>query len=276
MQIMYTYPFSLPPFYIAIIRCLGVLEGLAIQVDPKSRIISKAYPYIASRVLTDPQDPLQEAFKRLAFTPEGSIRTDRLESLLDQAKDSSGYDVTAALNLLVDKYLLAPDSDRLLEQISDQIVQAVDTLGTETFEYLAKAARALAINDEVAAVRAFRSIQQLLDARVRADSENDGQSPKWDTSLQLPEMPPTMRRSQKILELLLSQSAEGSEVDPAKFVPLVRKMVQDERIRRSAQDVVARVGERVLSRSLRSTFGLPPPLFGKASSQSTVTEDREK
>lgn len=31
-DIMYTYPFSLPPFYIAIIRCLGVLEGLAIQV----------------------------------------------------------------------------------------------------------------------------------------------------------------------------------------------------------------------------------------------------
>jgi predicted unusual protein kinase regulating ubiquinone biosynthesis (AarF/ABC1/UbiB family) len=31
-DIMYTYPFSLPPFYISIIRCLGVLEGLAIQV----------------------------------------------------------------------------------------------------------------------------------------------------------------------------------------------------------------------------------------------------
>ena len=36
-DIMYTYPFSLPPFYIAIIRCLGVLEGLAIQVS--SRVV---------------------------------------------------------------------------------------------------------------------------------------------------------------------------------------------------------------------------------------------
>ena len=33
-DIMYKFPFSLPPFYIAIIRCLGVLEGLAIQVSP--------------------------------------------------------------------------------------------------------------------------------------------------------------------------------------------------------------------------------------------------
>ncbi|CAN0513916.1 unnamed protein product, partial [Discosporangium mesarthrocarpum] len=31
-DVMYTYPFSLPPYYIAIIRCLGVLEGVAIQV----------------------------------------------------------------------------------------------------------------------------------------------------------------------------------------------------------------------------------------------------
>ena len=37
-DVMFTYPFSLPPFYIAIIRCLGVLEGLAIQVDPQTRV----------------------------------------------------------------------------------------------------------------------------------------------------------------------------------------------------------------------------------------------
>merc|ERR1712071_439980 len=64
-DIFYTYPFTLPPYYISIIRCLGVLEGLTIQVDPQTRVISKAYPYIANRVLTDPQDDLQEAFRRL-------------------------------------------------------------------------------------------------------------------------------------------------------------------------------------------------------------------
>jgi aarF domain-containing kinase len=40
-DIMYTYPFSLPPFYIAIIRCLGVLEGLAIQVRRKDQLNGK-------------------------------------------------------------------------------------------------------------------------------------------------------------------------------------------------------------------------------------------
>ena len=38
-DVMYTFPFALPPFYVAIIRCLGVLEGVAIQVDPGFRIV---------------------------------------------------------------------------------------------------------------------------------------------------------------------------------------------------------------------------------------------
>ena len=97
------YPFSLPPFYISIIRCLGVLEGLAIQVDPKARIISEAYPYIANRVLTDDtQEELREALRRLIFTTDGHIRWSRLESLLDEAKESSGFDVALALDKLVD------------------------------------------------------------------------------------------------------------------------------------------------------------------------------
>ena len=31
---MYEYPFTLPPYYTAVIRCLGVLEGVALQATP--------------------------------------------------------------------------------------------------------------------------------------------------------------------------------------------------------------------------------------------------
>jgi len=127
-----------------------VLEGLAIQVDPKARIISKAYPYIASRVLTDPQDDLQEALRRLALTNEGHVRWDRLEDLLEEAKESQGYDVTAALDVLTN-YLITEDGDRLLSELSEQIVASADNFGAESGRYLLEASRALAINDEVAA-----------------------------------------------------------------------------------------------------------------------------
>jgi hypothetical protein len=273
MVFRYTYPFSLPPFYIAIIRCLGVLEGLAIQVDPKARIISKAYPYIASRVLTDPQDDLQEALRRLALTNEGNVRWNRLSNLLDEAKGSSGYDVTAALDLLTD-YLIAKDNDKLLAELSQQIVDAADNLGADSGRYLLDAIRALAINDEVAAVRAFRSLTETIQVTSDNGDGVEGIRRRVSDNLRdvLPEPTPTMRRFLSILELLGSQNGK---TDPAKFVPIVRKLSQNPRVQQASMEIVARLGERLLSRSLRAAFGLPPPRFGSASAMSTVTEDKK-
>ena len=267
---MYTYPFSLPPFYIAIIRCLGVLEGLAIQVDPTARIISEAYPYVASRVLTDSQDELQEALRRLALTDDGQVRWNRLESLLDEAKESSGYDVTAALDLLTD-YLISDDGEKVLIDLSQQIVNAADSLGTDSLRYLAEASRALSIDDEVAAVRAFRALEDI----VQSSQEDDGidsvrRKVGEDLRDVLPEPTPSMRRFLRIVSLL---SAQNGQTDPAMFVPIVRKLSQEPTVQRAANEILARLGERLLSRGLRAVFGLPPPMFGGRSAVTTVTED---
>jgi hypothetical protein len=247
-----------------------VLEGLAIQVDPKARIISKAYPYIASRVLTDPQGDLQEALRRLALTSDGNVRWDRLANLLDEAKGSSGYDVTAALDILTN-YLISEDGDRVLSELSQQIVDAADNLGAESGRYFLDAFRALAINDEVAAVRAFRSLTEIIQSR---GDGIEGMQKKVGDDLRdvMPEPTPSMRRFGSILELL---SAQNGKSDPAKFVPIIRKLSQEPRIRQTANEIVARLGERLLSRGLRAAFGLPPPKFGSASALSTVTEDKK-
>jgi len=243
---------------------------LAIQIDPKARIVSKAYPYIASRVLTDQQDDLQEALRRLALTNDGNVRWDRLENLLDEAKLSSGYDVTAALDVLTN-YLITEDGDRLLSELSQQIVDAADSLGAESGRYLLEAARALAINDEVAAVRAFRSLTEVLQS---SGDGFDAMRKRADEDLRdvLPEPTPAMQRFSSILELL---GAQSGQTDPAKFVPIIRKLSQEPRIQQTASEIVARLGERLLSRGLRAAFGLPPPQFGSVSSVSTVTEDKE-
>ena len=269
-DIFYKYPFSLPPFYIAIIRCLGVLEGLAIQVDPTAKIVSDAYPYVASRVLTDPQPELQEALRRLALNPDGAIRWGRLEGLLEEAKGSQGYDPSAALDVL-SNYLLSPDSGRLIDDLSTQIVNAADSLGTDSIRYIVDASRALVINDEVAAVRAFRNLQEIVDA-ARSDDRVNSVRNKVGEDLRdvLPEPTPSMRRFWKIVTLL---SAQNGQNDVANFIPVVRKLAQEPRIQRAANEIIAKLGERLLSRGLRAAFGLPPPTFGRSSQASTVTED---
>lgn len=231
------------------------------QVDPTSRIISQAYPYVASRVLTDSQDDLQEALRRLALTSDGRIRWNRLEGLLDEAKGSSGYDVTAALDLLTD-YLITDEGAPLLKDLSHQVVEAADSLGAEGLEYLVKASSALAINDEVAALKAFRSFQKM----IQRDEEFQN-----DIKEVLPEVTPAMQRLGRIIALL---DAGAGETDLSKFIPIVRKLAQEPRVQQTSSEVVAKLGERVLSRSLRAVFGLPPPVFGdKSNSASTVFEE---
>eukprot|EP00560_Eucampia_antarctica_P007099 CAMPEP_0197830498 /NCGR_PEP_ID=MMETSP1437-20131217/7105_1 /TAXON_ID=49252 ORGANISM="Eucampia antarctica, Strain CCMP1452" /NCGR_SAMPLE_ID=MMETSP1437 /ASSEMBLY_ACC=CAM_ASM_001096 /LENGTH=953 /DNA_ID=CAMNT_0043432935 /DNA_START=191 /DNA_END=3052 /DNA_ORIENTATION=+ len=282
-DIMYTYPFSLPPFYISIIRCLGVLEGLAIQVDPDARIIKKAYPYVANRVLTDPQDELQEALRRLALTNDGHIRWSRLEGLLEKAKDSQGYDVTVALDQL-SNYLISDDGESLLSDLADQIVEGADSLGAETGGYVLEASKALVINDEVGALRAFRALQKIVESQNESSSgiskENSDNDDDDDVVVVedemadlLPELTPSMKQFWSIATLL---GARGSQSDPSKFIPLIRKLAQEPKIQRIASEVVARLGERILSRSLRAAFGLPQPTFdnkeGSSSKKSTVRQ----
>lgn len=292
-DIMYTYPFSLPPFYISIIRCLGVLEGLAIQVDPKSRIISKAYPYVANRVLTDDsQQELREALRRLIFTSDGSIRWSRLESLLDEAKDSSGFDVVPVLDRLID-YAISSEGEELLNEISDQIVKEADSLGRDTLIYFTQAAGALSIRDEKSAAKAMQSLAHALqNNKDETNQKDDGaekeskmptpivsflDSLREDLAETLPEPTASMKRTMKLGLLLGTRGAsslatttsKGNAVSAtastiSKFTPLVRKLSQEPRVRQKAGEIVARLSERMVSRGLRAAFSLPPPEFETA------------
>lgn len=51
----------MPPYYALILRSLTVLEGLALTADPQYKLLAKAYPYMARRLLTDPAPELRWA-----------------------------------------------------------------------------------------------------------------------------------------------------------------------------------------------------------------------
>ncbi|KAL7512379.1 hypothetical protein ACHAXN_009361 [Cyclotella atomus] len=291
-DMMYTYPFSLPPFYISIIRCLGVLEGLAIQVDPKARIISQAYPYIANRVLTDDtQEELREALRRLIFTSDGHIRWSRLESLLDEAKESSGFDVALALDKLVD-YVISSDGEELLNDIADQLVEEADSLGHDTLIYVTKALGALVAGNDRSAAKALQSLLSILQGGNEKDEGNsDDASSNLESGISnvlesIRPKTPAMQRAWKIGLLLgtrgassLSSANSNTATEAAntitKFVPLIRRLSKEPRVTSKANEVIARLGERMVSRGLRSVFGLPEPVFDEtnnsAKTSTTVT-----
>lgn len=126
-EMMYEFPFRVPAYYALIIRSLVTLEGIAIGVDPQFKVLSKAYPYIAKRLLTDQSPQLRASLRDLLFK-EGSFRWNRLENLLRNAKNSQDYDFERVLTQTLD-FLLSERGVFIRDRLVQEIVQAVDLFG---------------------------------------------------------------------------------------------------------------------------------------------------
>jgi predicted unusual protein kinase regulating ubiquinone biosynthesis (AarF/ABC1/UbiB family) len=130
--VMYEFPFQVPAYYALILRSLATLEGIAISVDPNFKVLAKAYPYVAKRLLTDPAPDLRNSLKELLFK-DGSFRWNRLENLLTNARSSEEYD----LNQVIDQSLEFILSDRgtfIRDYLADEIVQGLDNFGNNTLQ----------------------------------------------------------------------------------------------------------------------------------------------
>jgi predicted unusual protein kinase regulating ubiquinone biosynthesis (AarF/ABC1/UbiB family) len=137
--VMYEFPFRVPAYYALIIRSMVTLEGIAINIDPNFKVLSKAYPYIAKRLLTDPSPDLRASLQDLLFK-EGSFRWNRLENLLRNARDSQDYNFDKVLNQGID-FLFSDRGAFIRENLVDEIVNAVDILGRRTWFNFATAVR---------------------------------------------------------------------------------------------------------------------------------------
>ncbi|MBD1812443.1 AarF/ABC1/UbiB kinase family protein [Microcoleus vaginatus DQ-U2] len=129
--VMYEYPFRVPAYYALIIRSLVTLEGIAINVDPEFKVLSKAYPYVAKRLLSDPAPELRASLQDLLFK-QGEFRWNRLENLLNNARESEDYDISKILNQALE-YLFSERGDFIRDRIVLELVKSLDTLSSNAF-----------------------------------------------------------------------------------------------------------------------------------------------
>ncbi|CAM9724651.1 unnamed protein product [Chrysoparadoxa australica] len=230
-EVFYKYPFSLPPYYIAIIRCLGVLEGVAIQADPEFKIISDAYPYIASRLLTDSAPELQSALQQLLFK-DGKARWERFEDLLKEAQTTRDYDVMLAINQMID-YLISPAGEPIRMQLTEEAIEGMDQLGVETLEFLTKNVGQLSVGN--------------IPALLRGDRKS------IDNIISQEELTPAMESALRIIRLV--SSSEGFEAQ--KILPLLRRLLREPEAQVTSVQLATSLSERAVSRAIRALFRAP-------------------
>ncbi len=136
---MYEFPFRVPAYYALIIRSMVTLEGIAIGIDPNFKVLSKAYPYVAKRLLTDPSPELRNSLKDLLFKDD-SFRWNRLENLLRNAKDSQDYNIEKVVNQAID-FILSERGVFIRERLINEIVKSVDLYGRKTWFNLSNSVR---------------------------------------------------------------------------------------------------------------------------------------
>lgn len=213
--LMYEYPFQVPAYYALIIRSLVTLEGIAINVDPNFKVLSKAYPYISKRLLTDPAPELRASLRDLLFK-EGSFRWNRLENLLKNARNSNDYNLDLVVDQTVD-FLFSERGSFIRDQIVSELVNALDNFGRnlwQTVTYGFQERVGLAVSPpEVTAPQGQQSVEHL-------------------------------KRIWGILQ-------ETKGFDGPKLLSLVPRILTKPETQQMGQQVVGRLSQRALARLIR-------------------------
>jgi hypothetical protein len=220
---MYEYPFRVPAYFALIIRSLVTLEGIAIGVDPEFKVLSKAYPYIAKRLLTDPAPELRTSLKELLFK-DGSFRWNRLENLLQNAKGSREYDLGGSLDQAVD-YLFSERGEFIRVRLADEVINSVDVVGQNLWQSLTM------------------GLQQRLGWAVEDQTPIVAENQK------------TIEHMQRIWAII--QETEG--VDQSKLLSLLPRILAKPETQRMGQSIVGGIAQRFAVRFVREVLLTEPP-----------------
>lgn len=230
---MYEFPFRVPAYYALIIRSMVTLEGIAINIDPNFKVLSKAYPYVAKRLLTDPSPELRKSLRDLLFK-DGSFRWNRLENLLRNAKDSPDYNFDKVINQAVD-FLLSERGEFIREKLADEIVNSLDILGQKAWTNLSTKIR-----------ETFR---------WNGDNQNNGngKSNSYDYSPgkgknSNQNQDESLERLMNIVKIL--QETDG--YDPLKLIPIVTNIIQNKETQKLGQKIAGGLAEKATARLIRS------------------------
>ena len=213
---MYEFPFRVPAYYALIIRSMVTLEGIAIGIDPNFKVLSKAYPYIAKRLLTDPSQELRTSLRDLLFK-EGTFRWNRLENLLRNARNSQDYDLEKVVNQALD-FLFSERGAFIREKLIDEVVKAVDIFGRKTWFDFSSSVR-----EQVGL-----SVQ-----KMPVELQNNGQN---------------LEHLHNIWNIL--KDTRG--FDPMTLLPIIPQLLTKPETQQMGQKIAERLAQRVVARLIRN------------------------
>eukprot|EP00271_Cylindrocystis_brebissonii_P015644 TRINITY_DN385_c0_g5_i1.p1 TRINITY_DN385_c0_g5~~TRINITY_DN385_c0_g5_i1.p1 ORF type:complete len:753 (+),score=111.06 TRINITY_DN385_c0_g5_i1:427-2685(+) len=85
-QLVYNYPIRIPERFSLVIRSLLTQEGICLSLQRDFKFLEVAYPYVAKRLLTDPDPSLRSRLIQVLFK-DNMFQWKRLENLIQLARE---------------------------------------------------------------------------------------------------------------------------------------------------------------------------------------------
>eukprot|EP00741_Cyanophora_paradoxa_P016706 tig00020938_g16134.t1 len=120
-DLVYRYPFRVPAEFALVIRSLLVQEGISLALNPDFRILEVAYPYVATRLLTDESPRLRRRLIEVLFK-DGRFQWGRLENLIGIAMLGGGLDLKPTARLAID-YVMGPEGAFLRRELVNALTE---------------------------------------------------------------------------------------------------------------------------------------------------------
>ncbi len=215
-QLMYEYPFRVPPYYALIIRSLVTLEGIAIYIDPNFKVLSEAYPYVSKRLLTDPSEELRASLQDLLFK-DGKFRWNRLENLLKNARNNQDYDLNLVMNQTVE-FLSSQRGGFIRDKLVDEVVNGLDAVSKNLLHNFTSLLRQKF---------GLTAVNEVAGATV--------------------EQQQTLEHIQQIVGIL--QQTRG--FDPSKLAPQLMEILVNPKVHHLGQQIAGRFTQKAMARLIR-------------------------
>ena len=87
VQLGTRFPLVYDSYFVNSIRCIAMLEGLALRADKNFQVLNVVYPVIMTKMLAGAHDSeYRRALDRVLLTPSGAYQWDKLDGMLQEVK----------------------------------------------------------------------------------------------------------------------------------------------------------------------------------------------
>tara|TARA_Y100001968_G_scaffold306264_1_gene322925 strand:+ start:11864 stop:13729 length:1866 start_codon:yes stop_codon:yes gene_type:complete len=221
---MYKFPFQLPPYYALIIRSLITLEGIALSVDPKFKILGAAYPYFAKRLIEDNDPQLRDSLKEMLFDGSNLI-WERLEDLINSASKEKNLNIELIIEQIIN-YLYSKNGKDFREELTKNTVEKIDSIGWNTIRKM---------NRSLPKKIRIKSIEQSINLLNTKNKEKN--------SLGL-----------KKISLMLNHFPEFKKRMLLKKLP---RIIKEPITRKMSVDIIKKTSEKGMVRLIKIAAGVP-------------------